>query len=35
MGELRDQQQALREQLNKLLEELGKRGLGPARPAGR
>ncbi len=33
MGELRDQQQALREQLNKLLEELGKRGLGqPGQP---
>jgi uncharacterized protein (TIGR02302 family) len=28
MGELRDQQQALREQLDKLLEELRKRGLG-------
>ena len=28
MGDLRDQQQALREQLNKLLEELKKRGMG-------
>jgi len=28
MGDLRDQQQALREQLDKLLEELRKRGLG-------
>ena len=28
MGDLRDQQQALRERLNKLLEELKKRGLG-------
>jgi uncharacterized protein (TIGR02302 family) len=28
MGDLRDQQQALREQLNKLLDELGKRGMG-------
>lgn len=28
MGELRDQQQALRDQLNKLLEELKKRGMG-------
>jgi hypothetical protein len=28
MGDLREQQQALREQLNKLLEELKKRGMG-------
>ena len=37
MGELRQDQQALREQLNKLLEELHKKRLpaaGPARPAG-
>ena len=34
MGDLRDQQQALREQLDKLLEELRKRGLGqqPGQP---
>ncbi|MBX9774423.1 MAG: TIGR02302 family protein [Xanthobacteraceae bacterium] len=34
MGDLREQQQALREQLNKLLDELAKRGLGqqPGQP---
>jgi hypothetical protein len=36
MGDLREQQQALREQLNKLLEELRKRGLGqPGQPGGK
>ena len=39
MGDLRDQQQALRDQLNKLMEELKKRGFGqqpgPGRPARR